>query len=463
MLNSVMLVAAVLAAQGASTTLDISQKELQARYEQVTPAICVVSYAYEVTNPNSNERTRQNSTALGLIVTSDGLVMTRGHMALENVVPFNIRVAVGRNEQERQYDAVLLRKPQGVNVALLRLQSAEPLNLPHVRFVKTPSLELGEQVVVFGVLGMTLDYTPALLVRRVGAILDAPRTTYCLDDPVPVGYVGGPVLNRQGEVVGVIGYDLATAEGGDLYVRSGHPLIFQADLFARYIESPPGAESEAGEEGAWLGVFTQPLTDDLAEYWGLEKRGGAVVSTVMPGSPASEAGVLRGDVIVEFNGNPVRAKQDREVFSFTRMIRETGIGKAVPVRVLRDGKPVDLTVTLAAQPKAARDASEFEEKVFGLTVRELTTDVRIMLNLPVDVKGVIVRTVQSGSWAALANIRPGVIILAFGGHPVTNLKDFEEAVAKVTADKPAEVPVFARVGPMTGFFRIEPRWPAEAK
>ena len=91
-------------------------------------------------------------------------------------------------------------------------------------------------------------------------------------------------------------------------------------------------------------------------------------------------------------------------------------------------------------------------------VREITRDLRIILNLSEDVTGVIVRRVISGSPAHLAKIKPGVIIMAVGDHTVTSLGDFEEAVEMEKERKAAEVSVFARVGTATGFFRLRPRW-----
>ncbi|MBP8129653.1 MAG: PDZ domain-containing protein [Candidatus Hydrogenedentes bacterium] len=435
------------------------QPALEEFYARLTPAIGIVRYAVEVTNPNTGEITKRDNLALALVVSPDGLVMTHGHMVLENAQPFNIRVTLGRGDSEQEYEAVLLKKPDDVNVAFLRLKSARALNLPHVRFARGVSLALAQPVALFGLLGEPFDYARCLIETRIGAILDKPRTTYCLDDAVRYGFVGAPVVDTAGRVVGVVGFDLNRAEGGDLYVRSGHPLVYQTDLFQRYLDHPPSeTEIETAEEHAWFGVFTQPLTDRFAEYWNLPASGGLIISTVVPGSPAAQSGLRAGDVIVEFDGTPIRAKLDREVLGFTKLVREAGAGRELPVKVLRDGQPLELKTVLGTRPRSAQEAGEYEDPHFGLTVRELTTDVRIALNLPENVEGVIVRRVKSGSIAQLAKMRPGVVILRFGGHLITNLADFQAAVEKAAAEKPPEVVVFGRLGPATGFFRLEPRW-----
>ncbi len=453
----VLIVAGVVVVQTAHAQQAVFPASMVERlHEELTPALGLVSYSYQVTNPATGQVTSNSSFAVGLVVSEEGLIMARGHMAMENVEPYNIRVKLGDGENERLYDAELLRKPDDVNVVFLELEPDSPL--PQVSFAETENLQIGDELLVFGLMGQSFDNAPAVSVRRIGAILEKPRQTYVLDDPLPVGYIGGPVVSRDGGVVGVVGYDLSPAEGGDLYVRSGHPLVYQSSLFQTYVDDPHQEVPEDARPDAWLGVFTQPLTDDLAEYWDLPRNGGIVVSTILPGSPAQQADLQRGDVIVSFNEIPVRIRQDREVLGFTKLVRETPTGEATPVRILRDGEPKDLTVTLIERPRTARDAEEYEDETFGLTVQEITTDMRVVLNLPQDVQGVIVRRVRSGSWAQLARIGPGVIIKSFGERPIANLDDFREAVAQVKEEQPSEVVVFGRVGQMTGFFRIEPRW-----
>ncbi len=305
----------------------------------------------------------------------------------------------------------------------------------------------------------TLDFARGLRLQRVAAVLDEPRRTYALDSSIPFGFVGGPVMNRRAQLAGVVGFDLSAAEGGDIYTRSGHPLVYQTALFQKYIDQPPGKEGGEGNgPDAWLGVFTQPLSDDLANYWGLPPRGGVVVSTVIPGSPADRAGLRMGDVIVAFNGEPIRAKQDQDVLGFTKLVRESPLDRPLPVNLLRDGDPAEIRLTLLPRPKSGRQAIEHEDETFGLTVRELTTDVRILMNLTEDVAGVLVRRVESGSPAALAGIRPGFVILTVGGRNVASVSDYIEAVEAEEQSRSDEVTFFCRIGANTAFFRLQPRW-----
>lgn len=433
----------------------VAPATIQAAFQRIEPAICMLTYTAEVTNPQTYETARRDIRSVGLIVSSTGLVLAHGHMSFAYSEPLNIKAEVMRNGEVETFPATLLQKPSDVNVVFLQIE-AEGERFAYASMAAVP-LRLGDPVAVCGIMGETLDYVRGVVHRRVGAVLDEPRTAYILDENVPFGFVGGPVIDSQGRIAGVAGFDLSQAQGGDPDSRSGHPLVFPAALLAPHIASPPG-ETDPASEDAYLGILTQPLTDDLAEYWGLPKRGGVVVSTIVPGSPAARAGLQRGDVIVAFNGRPVAAKRDRDVITFTNMVKEAGVGAEVPVGILRGGDPVDLSLTLEKRPVAAQEADVFEDTVFGLTVRELTRDVRLMLNLPEDVEGVIVLRVRSGSWAELAGMGRGVIILRFGEYPVTSVAEFQEAVEQTAAAQPGEVPVFGRVGPRTGFFRLQPKW-----
>jgi len=455
---SILIVLALLG--GAAQAQDhLSRAQLAEIHARVTPAIGLVRFSSEITSAASGEVSKRDGHALGLVVRPDGLVMSHGHMVLENSHPFNITVTLGQGAQERQFDARVLRKPDDVNVVFLQLESPEPLDLPHVSFARDDGLDLASPVIIFGLLGEALDFAPALQEARISAVLTQPRTTYCLDDAVRFGYVGGPVVNMRGEVAGVVGFDLGRGEGGELYTRSGHPLVYQQSLFRNYVEQPPSELAVVPEsDDAWLGVLTQPLTRDFADYWELGQQGGIIVSTVVPGSPAAAAGLRAGDILTRFGDTPIRARADRDVLAFTQLVRLAGAGTEVDLELLRDGEPQTLQVTIGARPRAARDAEEYEDPHFGFTVRELTTDVRMSLNLPEDVQGVLVRRVRGGSPAQAAQMRPMVIILRMGEHPIANLEDFRDAVRQLAEEQPVEIPIFARFGAATGFFRLLPRW-----
>jgi len=244
---------------------------LQSAYNRWAPALCILKFTQEVTDPRTGELQQQNGTALAVVVSPEGLLLSNGHLQRENISTSNFRAAIQRDGREMEYGAVLLEKPKDINVSFLKITSEEPLNLPFIRFARGASLEIGDEVAILGLMGETMDFHQSLIIARISAVVQEPRTTYCLDNALRLGYVSGPVINSQGEVVGVTGFELSTAEGGDLYTRNGHPMVFQTDLFIDYVDRPPAERSDTNTaDEAWLGVLTQPLAEDYAEYWGLD-------------------------------------------------------------------------------------------------------------------------------------------------------------------------------------------------
>ncbi len=434
-----------------------SSAQLETIYNQITPSIALVQYSSEVTNQVTGEVTRRDGNALGLIVSADGLVMVPGFVELENISSFNFRVRLNIKGEEKEFPALKLRKPDDLNVMFLKIDNEENIKFPYAQFTED-SLKIGSTVTMVGILGETVDYARCITTAHIGAILEKPRLTYCLDENVRLGFVGAPVINEQGNIVGVVGFDLSKAEGGEVYTRSGHPLIYQYSLFKKYIQNPPAVQYQDEEQGAWLGVITQPLTDDFAEYWDLPKEGGLIVATIVNPSPASECGLKIGDIITNFNGTPIKAKYETDVTSFTKLVREAGVGNRVKIEILRDKKPMTLTALLQTRPRKSSEAEEFEWESVGITVREITPDMRIALSIDETVQGVLVYRVKSGSPAQISRISRGFIIQAIGDIPVRSIDEFKNVVTIIQEKKPKEITFFAKMGNISGFFRIQPRW-----
>lgn len=178
----------------------------------------------------------------------------------------------------------------------------------------------------------------------------------------------------------------------------------------------------------WLGVVIQDLTPALAEEFGLKKSEGALVAEVLKNSPADKAGLKQGDVIVKYNGKSI--KNASELRTFVGLTRP---GTRVNLEVIREGKPLVLKVTIGEYPKEARissaspEISDLLEKL-GFKVEALTPE--IAKELGYDVKhGVIISAVAPGSPAAMADLRPGLLIEEVNRKPVKSLSDFYEALA----------------------------------
>ena len=129
-----------------------SRAGIQEVYKTLTPAMCVLRYSLEITNPSTGEVNRRAGHSLGLIVAPDGLILAHGHLLLENRRPKNIKVTIG-DDRDTEYNAVILKKPDDINVTFFRIETSEALDLPYVHFTEDTELELGESVLLFGLLG----------------------------------------------------------------------------------------------------------------------------------------------------------------------------------------------------------------------------------------------------------------------------------------------------------------------
>jgi serine protease Do len=173
-------------------------------------------------------------------------------------------------------------------------------------------------------------------------------------------------------------------------------------------------------------VVIQKVTPELAKGFNLKESQGALVADVMEDSPASKAGIKRGDVIVAFDGKAIK-----EMEQLPKIIAATEIGKKAKVDLIRDGKPVQVDVVITEgreEPREARSTPQIE-KNFGLVVQNITPEIARHLNLR-DRRGVIVTDIQQGSPAEDADVRAGDIIKEINKKTVNNVDDFKEILKK---------------------------------
>jgi serine protease Do len=235
------------------------------------------------------------------------------------------------------------------------------------------------------------------------------------------GNSGGPLLNMRGEVVGINSAINPEANTIGFAV----PINLAKEILPQLREKGRVARS-------WLGVGVQLMTPEIARKLGLSETHGALVSQVRPGSPAANAGIERGDVLVSFQGVEIR-----DLRALPRAVSATPVGTRAPVELLRGGRRLKVEVELAEPPEpqvvAARERlpSGGVER-YGLEVRELTPELRERLG--VQEPGVVVSGVERGMAADRAGLRPGDVILEADRRPVEAIEDL--ALALETADGP---------------------------
>jgi serine protease Do len=217
---------------------------------------------------------------------------------------------------------------------------------------------------------------------------------------------------------------------------------------------------EQGQElaKAWLGVGLQVLTRDIAEHNGLGDQKGVRIVQVFEDSPAEKAGLSVGDIIVGVNNVPVEASEPADIEILPAMIRRFTINEETTLQILRDRKPRDITIRFGSSPPPPREMRRFHDENFEFMVRDIAFQDRIDQIWNMTQTGVIVADVSSGSWAALANLVEGDLILAVNGTPMHNVEDFEDVMSGMQTRRPKNVVLKVLRGIHTFFVELEPDW-----
>ena len=356
---------------------------------------------------------KQRSLGSGFIIDREGYILTNNHV-VEKAQSIKVKLTDGK-----EYDATVVGKDQKTDIALIKINTKQ--DLPVAPFGDSDKLDVGDWVLAIGnPFGLEHTVTQGIVSAKGRVIGAGPYDDFIQTDAsINPGNSGGPLFNMSGEVVGI---NTAIVSGGQ-GIGFAIPINVAKELL-------PQLKKKGRVARGWLGVVIQKVTPEIAKSFGLKETEGALVSDVAEQSPADQAGIKRGDVIVSYNG-----KQIKEMDQLPRLVAATEIGKTAKVGLLRDGKPLQADVTIGElkdeNALASSNKPEVEKDFFGLVVQNITPDIAKHLNLK-DKRGVIVTDVQPGSPAQSADIRQGDVVKEIGRKPVRNLIEFKEAMKKAS-------------------------------
>ena len=347
----------------------------------------------------------------GFIVNADGYVVTNNHV-VDGATEIKVTLADGRELAAK----VLGRDPK-TDLALLKIDAT---GLPLIALGVSTQLQVGEPVMAIGnPFGLEQTVTTGIVSATGRVIGEGPYDDFIQTDAsINPGNSGGPLINSKGQAVG-INTALVSQSGGSVGIGFAIPINLAKPVLTQL--------AAAGRvERGYLGVAVQRVTPDLAKTFKLEGPQGALVASVAAGSPAMNAGVKRGDVIVEYDGHRI-ARSD----ALPRVVAETPVGQDVALVVVRDGKPVTLSVKVARLAEAPERvvAESNTTAPLGLTVQTLTPALARQFGLHESV-GVLVRGVEGASPAADAGVQPGDVIAEIDRQPVKSVDDLERAIDK---------------------------------
>ena len=374
----------------------------------------------------------RSSLGSGFIISKDGYVITNNH-----VVKGADEIIVRLNDR-REFVAEVIGTDERSDIAVLKVDGTD---LPTLKLGDSSKLKVGEWVLAIGSpFGFDHSVT-AGIISALGRSL--PNENYVpfiqTDVAINPGNSGGPLFNLKGRVIGV---------NSQIYSRTGG---FMGLSFAVPINVVMNVYKQLREQGhvsrGWLGVLIQDITRELAESFGMEKPQGALIAKVLPDSPAENAGLEIGDVVVRFDGQEVSFSSD-----LPPLVGNTAIGNAVSVEVIRRGKKQILQVTIAKLPdeNEISIASGDRRKgavpnLLNMTVKDLTEPQRKQLDI--DKHGVLVQKVGIGP-ASRAGVRNGDVLLLLNNIKVLDVKHFQELVSKLPQDKSIPILIQRRGGPI---------------
>jgi len=357
--------------------------------------------------PEPTFKTR--SLGSGFAISEDGYIITNNHV-IEKATEIKVILS-----DEKQYDAQVVGRDTNTDIALIKISPDEPLHVAELG--NSDELMVGEWVVAIGnPFGLQHTVTAGIVSAKGRWIGSGPYDDFIQTDAsINPGNSGGPLFNLKGEVVGINTAIVASGQG----IGFAIPINMAKELL-------PQLKEKGSVTRGWLGVSIQEITPELAESFDLEpNQKGALVAEVFDNSPAKAAGIERGDVILKFDG-----KQVEDPKSLSRIVAATQVGKEAQVEVLRDKKPLVLTVKVGELKEeflVTGGRGEETSKTLGLTVQNITPDIAQSLGLEAR-EGVVISDVESGSPAAEAGLRRGDVIVEANRRPVADIDDFNNAM-----------------------------------
>ncbi|MEP3295741.1 MAG: Do family serine endopeptidase [Pseudoruegeria sp.] len=364
---------------------------------------------------NQQRPRRSQALGSGFVISADGFIVTNNHV-IEGADEILIEFFEGG-----ELPAKVIGTDPNTDIALLKVESDDPLD--YVDFGNSDVARVGDWVMAMGnPLGQGFSVSAGIVSARNRELSGTYDDYIQTDAAINRGNSGGPLFNMDGDVIGV-NTAILSPNGGSI----GIGFAMSSAVVERVIDQL----QEFGEtRRGWLGVRIQDVTEELAEALDLAKPVGALITDV-PEGPAEEAGLLSGDVILSFDGSQV--DDTREL---VREVGNTAVGKAVDVVVVREGEEVTLSVTLGrretaegAVPASAPATEPVEENVLGLTLLEMTDELREQLELGSGIGGLVVTDVDEDAEAFEKGLRAGDVITEAGQQKVASVDDLNSQIA----------------------------------
>jgi len=355
----------------------------------------------------------------GVIVSSDGLILTNNHVIKD---ADKIKVILS---DKREFDGKVIGTDPKTDLAVIKIGAS---GLPTIRWGDSDKLRIGEIVIAIGNpyrLNQTVTMGIVSAVGRANVGIADYEDFIQTDAAINPGNSGGALVNARGELVG-INTAIFSTTGGYQGIGFAIPSNMAKVVMKSLIEKGKVIRG-------WLGVSIQAITSELAQQFHLKEEHGSLVADVVEGSPAEKAGIMRGDVIIEYDGKVVE-----EPFYLRNMVANTPPNTEVKIKIIRDGKPMTLNVTIGELPveetKKEDKMGKYENSLRGVMVQNLTPEIYKQLNMPERIRGVVITSIDPDSPSA-QRLQRGDVIIEINRKAISSVDDYEKVVSKI---KPEE-------------------------
>lgn len=398
-------------------------------------------FGSQVPSQREPQTEREHSLGSGVIVNPDGYILTNNHV-IEGASDIEVFT-----QNKRKFRAKLIGTDPRTDVAVLKIDATQ--KLPFLTLGDSRNLKVGDMVFAVGdPFGVGETATMGIVSatgRGFGGAIEHYEDFIQTDAAINPGNSGGALLDIHGDLIGINTAIINGGGGGNAGVGVAIPINMVRKVMEQIADYGKVVRGQ-------LGVTVQSVDADMAKAFGLPQGGGALVAEVTPGSAAAKAGIERGDVILELNGQAVNEPDDLSV-----RISETAPGSTVHLKLSRNGQIRNFDVTLKELPEKAETAAPGETNsnaLQGAQAQNLTPSVAQDLGISPGTHGVVVTSVDPSSAAAAAGLSGGEVIQEVDRKPVHNVNEYQQALAEAHG---RSVLLLVNRGGSTHFLMVQPQ------
>lgn len=351
---------------------------------------------------------KQRSLGSGFIISNDGYIFTNNHV-VEKADKILVKVS-----DNQEYEAKIIGTDAKTDIALIKIKPKN--SLPVVEIGDSDKVRVGEWVIAIGnPFGLEQTVTAGIVSAKGRVIGAGPYDNFIQTDAsINPGNSGGPLFSMDGRVIGINTAIVAQGQGIGFATPINMARSILGDL-----------KSKGKVSRGWLGVSVQDINEDIAKNLNHKSRNGAIVTDVFKGDPADRAGIRVEDIITEINGKPVKDTHD-----LLLKIASFRVGEKVSLKVVRDGREMSFTLTVAERKDkpeiiAARDSKGY----FGVMAQEIPQELSRQLSITRD-SGVMIVDVENGSPAEDVGLQPQDIIVQVNKVKISSMKVYKREMSK---------------------------------